>query len=113
MNYIATAKYIRMSPRKVRVVATAVKKFTPAQALVYLGAATRYAAGPLAKAISSALASAKSASVDIDKLKFRAIEIGVGPAMKRMRAVSRGQGHGYKKRMSHIRVVLTDDKGGN
>lgn len=102
-----------MSPRKVRLVATAVKKLTPVDALVYLGAATRFAARPLAKAISSALASAKAAGMTEDKLKFAAIEIGVGPAMKRMRAVSRGQGHGYKKRMSHIRVVLTGDKGGN
>ena len=34
-----------------------------------------------------------------------------GPAIKRFNAVSRGQAHAYKKRMTHIRIILTDMKG--
>lgn len=110
MEYQAITKYVRMSPRKLRLVVDAIKSLSPLAALVYLHDIPRLAAVPLAKVIASALANAKEKNADAKRLRFKVIEVNVGPVMKRMRAVSRGQGHGYKKRMTHVRVVLTEGK---
>lgn len=109
MEYQAIAKYIRMSPRKVRLVAHAVKRLTPAMALLRLRELPKRASGPLVDVVASAIANVKDKKADITKMRFKSIEVSHGPAMKRIRAVSRGQAHAYKKRMTHIRVVLTDE----
>lgn len=108
MEYQATAKYVRSSTRRVRLVADAIRKMNPATSLQYLDVTTKYAAEPLAKVIRSALANARQANANMTSLRFKRIEVMGGPFLKRMRAVSRGQGHGYKKRMTHICVVLSD-----
>ena len=108
MDYSATTKYIRVSTRKVRLAADGVRRLTPVAALTALTHMTKSAAVPLAKTISSALANAKQKSVDTSTLRFKTIEVMGGPSMKRFNAVSRGQAHTYKKRMSHIRITLTD-----
>ncbi|MBI3576636.1 50S ribosomal protein L22 [Candidatus Gottesmanbacteria bacterium] len=109
MDYTATIKYIRTSPRKLRLVADAVRALPIERALGALLHVPQAAARPLADAISSAVANAKAKQADVSGLTFKTLEIGGGPVMKRYREVSRGQAHGYKKRMSHIRVVLTDE----
>jgi large subunit ribosomal protein L22 len=110
MDYTATIKYIRTSPRKLRLVADAVRPLPVERALGALLRLPQAAAFPLADAISSAVANAKAKQADVAGLTFKTLEVGQGPAMKRIREISRGQAHGYKKRMSHIRVVLTDDQ---
>lgn len=111
MDYTATIKYVRTSPRKLRLVADAVKSLPPEGAISTLARAGYRAGGPLADAIGSALANAKVKGAKAGDLRLKTLEINGGPVMKRWRAVSRGQAHGYKKRMAHIRVVLTDEKG--
>lgn len=110
MEYQATGKYLRVSPRKLRLVVDSIKKLQPQQAILSLGALPHHAAGVLSDVIASALANAKQKQIALENLQFKAIEVMGGPAMKRWRAVSRGQAHAYKKRLSHIRVVLTDSK---
>ena len=111
MEYQATAKYIHMSTRKVRVVADGIRSLNPKAALDALNHADRHAAKPLSLVIASALANAKQKQAQPEQLRFKIIEIMGGPAMKRWRAVSRGTAHAYKKRMTHIRIVLTDESG--
>ena len=111
MEYQATSKYIRSSTRKVRLVADGIRSLTPAQALVVLGGMRKLAAEPLSRVIQSALANAKQKQVDSKSLKFKTIEVMGGPVMKRWHAVSRGMAHAYKKRMTHVRIVLTDNAG--
>ena len=67
------------------------------------------AAQPMSKVLRSALANAKEKQVKSEALTMKTIEVMGGPVMKRFRAVSRGSAHSYKKRMTHIRVVLTDE----
>lgn len=110
MEYQATSKYIRTSTRKMRLVADAIRPLAPARALQFLATLPKAAAEPLAKAIASSLANAKQKQADVTTLRFKTIEIMGGPVMKRWHAVSRGQAHAYKKRMTHVRVVLTDNK---
>lgn len=109
MEYTATSKYIRSSTRKVRLVADAVRPLTPVAALSYLAQLPKAAAEPLGKVIASSLANAKQKQANVDTLRFKIIEVMGGPMMKRFRPVSRGQAHSYKKRMTHVRVVLTDE----
>lgn len=109
MEYQATAKYIKMSPRKVQLVARSVHRLTAALALIKLGQLPKRVARSLADVISSALAGAKEKKADTTALRIKSIEVLPGPAMKRWHAVSKGQAHAFKKRMTHIRVTLTDE----
>lgn len=109
MNYSATAKYVRTSTRKLRLVADSVRTLTPQAALVQLRQMPKHAAKPLADVISSALANAKQKQASEEGLRFQSIEVMGGPMLKRWRAVSRGMTHSYKKRMTHVRIILTDE----
>jgi len=63
----------------------------------------------LVKALQTALANAKQAGMDSEKVFFKKIEINESMKMRRFRAGTRGRVKPYKKRMSHIKIVLTDD----
>lgn len=110
MEYQAIGKYIRGSARKLRLAVDAIKTMDPEKALMSLDALPKRAADPLSDVIRSALANAKQKTGSAGGLRFLRIEVNQGPSMKRWHAVSRGQAHAYKKKMSHIRVVLTDEK---
>jgi ribosomal protein L22 len=59
--------------------------------------------------MASAIANAMQKNAKEETLRTKIIEVMGAGGMKRWHAVSRGQAHGYKKRMTHIRVVLTDE----
>lgn len=105
--YKSTQKFLLVSPRKVRLVVSLIKKLNPLEALEKLPFANKRAAYDLAKVIRSAVANAKAQGASDTDLIFKEIQIGQGPSLKRGRAASRGRWHGYKKKMSHISVVLT------
>lgn len=106
-TFKATQKYLIMSPRKLRLVVGLIKKMKPVDAIEKLPFASRRAAGDLAKVIKSALANARNQGINDTELVFKEIQIGEGPRLKRGKAASRGRWHPFKKRMSHIRVILT------
>jgi len=108
MEYSATSKYVRISTRKARLVVDSIRHMKPEVALLYLAALPKSAAEPMVKVLRSALANAKEKQVKTDGLTFKTIEVMGGPVMKRWHAVSRGMAHSFKKRMTHIRIVLTD-----
>lgn len=110
MDYRATIKYVRTSPRKLRLIVDAIRPLGAEEALLALAHVSKNAAEPLMLAVASAVANAKAKQASLGSLRFKALEVSVGPALKRWHAVSRGQAHAFKKRMSHIRVVLTDEK---
>ena len=109
-QYKATQKYLLMSPRKIRLVVGIIKKMKPAEAVEKLPFVQKRAGAELAKVIKSAMASAKNAGVSEPDLVFKEIQIGEGPRLKRGRAASRGMWHPFKRRMSHIRVILQSTK---
>lgn len=104
----AEQKYIRMSPRKLRLVADVVRGLdSPKMILSYLENINKRAAQPIGKVIKQAIANAKNnAGVTEGELRIKELIINQGPFYKRFRPVSRGRAHGIKKRTSHIRVVL-------
>ncbi|MFH1244793.1 MAG: 50S ribosomal protein L22 [bacterium] len=102
-------KYIRTSPRKLRLVADAVRSLSAAGALLYLKFIDKAASVPLSKAIKQAVGNAKDQKgLSADKLGFATIDIMAGPTYKRFQAVSRGMAHKIMKRTSHIRIVLKE-----
>jgi large subunit ribosomal protein L22 len=109
-QFKATQKYLLMSPRKIRLVVEIVKKMKPAEAVEKLPFVQKRAGAELAKVIKSAMASAKNQGVGENDLVFKEIQIGEGPRLKRGRAASRGMWHPFKRRMSHIRVILVSTK---
>ena len=113
MQFSATAKYVRMSPRKVELVARAVHRLSPSAALSKLQTMPKRAGRPIGDTLSSAMAGAKEKKADEGTLRIWSIEVLPGPVMKRWHAVSKGQAHAFKKRMTHIRVTLTDEKSKN
>jgi len=107
MEVSSTQKFIHMSPRKVRLVADAVRGKSPTQALVVLEFMTKRAAPAVSKALKSAMGNAaNNTQLNMDTIKIKKIEIQEGPRIKRFRPVSRGMAHGYVKRMSHVKIVL-------
>lgn len=105
-TYISTQKFLRMSPKKLRVVAHELRKMTPAAAVEVLPYVAKRAAEPIQKTIKSAIANAQMQGAKLEDLVFSEIQIGEGPRLKRGMAASRGRYHPIKKRMAHIRVVL-------
>ena len=65
----------------------------------------------MAKAIKTVMANAKQKGME--NISFKSIEINEGPKMKRLRVGTAGRGRSrpYVKKMSHIRIILTDEKG--
>lgn len=105
----AQIKYLRVSPKKLRELTELIKGLAPQAALDQLKFLPKRAAKPLAAAIESALANAKNnLKLNMGDLKIKTIEIGEGPRLKRFRAISRGMAHPYKRRTSHIKVVLEE-----
>jgi len=107
MDFISTQKFELTSPRKLREVVYLIKKMTPVEAVEKLPYLPKRAGVPLRKVIMTAIANAKQEEVSGNDLVFKEIQIGEGPRLKRYRAGARGRAKPYKRRMSHIRVVLT------
>ncbi len=103
---------IRISPRKLRLVADSIRQLSPEKALLHLRFLNKSGAKPLAKVIRSALANAQTNhGLKADQLKFKTVMIGKGPTYKRWRAVSRGSAHTIFKRTSHIYLELEEKNG--
>lgn len=105
----AVAKYIRMSPRKVRLVVDLVRGRDVDEALTMLRFTPKAAARLVAKVIASAAANADEAyGISSDELYISDIRADAGPTLKRGRAGARGRYKPILKRSSHITVVLAE-----
>ena len=111
MEVIAEAKNIRISPRKVRLVAEELAGKKALEAVESLKFVPKKASLPLSKVIKSAISNAKNNNkMDEKKLIIKEIVVNEGPKLKRFLPRSRGMVHPILKRSSHIRVVLEEAK---
>ena len=106
MQFTGQQKFARMSPKKIRPVASMIKKLSPQKAIEVLPYVGVEAGRELLKVIRETVASAGQKGISISDLVFKEIQINEGPRLKKGREVSRGRWHPYKKRMSHIKVIL-------
>lgn len=104
----ASARYLRVTPRKVRVVADQVRGLPIEDALSLLRFSSRSAARDVQKLIESAAANAESNhELDADELRIAEIVVDDGPILRRWRARARGRATRVDKRTSHLSVALT------
>lgn len=109
MQVRAIAKNIRISPRKVRLIADAIRNRSVVDAQRVLGALDQQAARPLMKTLNSAVANAvNNAKLDAANLTIGSLQVSDGQALKRFRPSTRGRIHPYKKRGSTITVILKE-----
>ncbi len=109
MEVQALTRNARMSPKKVREVARIIQGRKAVDAVNYLELIPRKSARLISKTLKSAIANAENnnnLAADTLTVKFALIEN--GPALKRFKAGARGTAMPRKKRMSHIRIVLSD-----
>ena len=103
----ATAKYVRISPFKVRIVLDIIKGKPVTEAVAILENTPKAASEPLLKLVNSAIANAENnmnlARNDLFIAECYADE---GPTLKSIQAVSKGRAYRINKRTSHITVVL-------
>ena len=111
MEIRSYSKYMRISPKKAREVAGIVPGGSATEGVSLLKYIPRKAARMLDKTLRSAMANAENnANLNADDLIIREAVVEEGPALKRFRPCARGSAHPYKKRMSHLRITLTDEK---
>ena len=103
----ATAKYVRITPRKARLVADEIRGKSYPEAVSLLRFTNKRAAKILGDILNSAAANAEhNMDVDADELRIKAVKVDEGPTIKRYRARAMGRATMIRKRTSHITVEL-------
>ncbi len=111
MEVKAKARFIRMSPRKVRLVVDVVRGMQVEQAQTQLQFMNKAAAEPVLKLLNSAIANGvNNFGLTKADLRIASITADDGPTLGRWRARAFGRAAPIRKRMTHIHIILTDGK---
>ena len=109
MEVRAVTRYVRIAPRKARLVTELIKGKPVEEALTMLRFVPKKAARLVDKTLRSAVANAEqNPNIDVDTLYIKRIFVDGGPTMKRWRARAMGRATRIIKRTSHITVVLDE-----
>ncbi|HVA96884.1 MAG TPA: 50S ribosomal protein L22 [Candidatus Acidoferrales bacterium] len=109
MEVKALAKSVRISPRKLRLVAYAVKNMPIDDAYRVLEVTHKRAARIVQKTLKSAVANAvTNAKLDSNNLLIASVTVNESQPFKRFRPSTRGRIHPYKKRGSHLTIILKE-----
>jgi large subunit ribosomal protein L22 len=109
MEVKAIAKYIRISPRKVRLLMEEIKGKKVEEALNLLAFAPQGGAPILRKLINSAVANASQyPDIEVDNLFIKHIFADEGPTLKRFRPRAMGRATRIRRRTSHLTVILNE-----
>ena len=105
MEAKATAKYVRIAPRKVRVVMDLIRGKNIAEAFAILKFTPKIGADVIEKVLKSAVSNAEN---NFDKLYIKTAYVDQGPTLKRIHPRSRGQAFKILKRTSHVTVAVEE-----
>lgn len=109
MEARAKLRYVKISPRKARLIADIIRGKDANNANTILRMSNKKAAKIIKKVLDSAIANAtQTGEIDPDSLYVKRAFVDQGPMMKRFRAVPMGRAHIYRKRTSHITIVLDE-----
>ena len=109
MEAKAVAKYVRIAPRKVRVVMDLIRGKKVADAFAILKFTPKVGAEAIEKVLKSAVANAENNfDMNVDNLYVSTCFVDQGPTMKRIHPRSRGQAFKILKRSSHITVAVEE-----
>ena len=107
----ATAKYVRIAPRKSRMVIDLIRNKSVAQAFEILQFCDRAAAVDVAKVLKSAVANAENKNgLRGDNLVICEAYVDEGPTLKRIRPRAKGSASRINKRTSHITIAVAPGK---
>lgn len=113
MEAKAVAKYIRMSPRKARLVVDQIRGRSAQEALAILKVLPNKPAEPIFKVLHSAMANAENNfEMNRDDLYVAQVFVDQGPVLKRFRPRARGTASRIRKPTSHITIVLREKREG-
>ena len=106
----ASAKYVRVAPRKARLIADQVRGLHIDEARALLDFSPRHAARDIRKLIDSAAANAENNhDLVADEMRIAELTVDEGPTLRRFRARAMGRATRIDKRTSHIAVALTPE----
>ena len=109
MEARATAKYVRISPRKVQIVCDLIRGKSVPQATAILMATPKAASEVLIKVLKGAAANAENNhQMDPEKLYVSETYANPGPIIKRMRPRAQGRAYRINKRTSHVTVAVKE-----
>ena len=111
MEVSATTKFVRLSPLKARDLARQVQGLPVSEALKIVDFSSKKAAFLIGKTLKSAIANAENnAKLAVDDLTVKTAVVDDGPRLRRYWPRARGSVRPIRRRMSNIKVVLTDGK---
>jgi large subunit ribosomal protein L22 len=110
MEVRAKLRFVRVSPRKARLVADLIRGKGSEEAMNILTFTKKAAAKILIKLLKSAVANAtQKKTIDIDRLYVKKIAVDQGPTMKRFQPRAMGRATMIRKRSSHITIILDEE----
>jgi large subunit ribosomal protein L22 len=111
MEVQAITRYARMSPLKIREITRVIQGLPASEAIERVRFIPRKSARLVAKTLRSAVANAENNNeLSVENLVVKHAVVENGPVLKRFKAAARGSAAPRRKKMSHIRIVLTDDQ---
>ena len=112
MEARATAKFIRVSAQKARLVVDLIRGKNAGEAINILRFTKKRITREIEKILRSAIANAeqKSEKVDVDRLVVSKAYVNEGPRTKRIRPAPMGRAYRYQRRMSHITLVVEEQE---
>ncbi len=102
----AKLRYLRVSPRKTRLVTDLIRGKRVEEAINILTFTRRAASEPLKKLVESAMANAEAQEKDLDLLFVERIFVDEGPTLRRFRPRAMGRATRINKRTSHVTCIL-------
>lgn len=107
----ATLNFLKMGPRKVRLIADAMRGHKVSLVLERLTMNSQHAAKPMLKLLKSAVANAKhNNKFDVSTLRVKSITVDGGPVVKRWMPKAHGRATPLRQRTSHINLVLVHEE---
>lgn len=108
MEATAKATYVRIAPRKVKIVLDLIKNKPCDEAMAILKYTPKAACEPLYKLLKSAMANAEMKNMDVTRLYVAACSVDQGPTLKRIRPRDHGRAYRINKKTSHINLTLKE-----
>ena len=108
MEANAKVTFVRIAPRKVKIVLNLIRNKPCDEAMAILKYTPKAACEPLYKLLKSAMANAEMKNMDVSRLYVSACSVDQGPTLKRIRARDKGRAYRINKKTSHINITVKE-----
>lgn len=108
MEANAKVTFVRIAPRKVKLVLNLIRNKPCDEAMAILKYTPKAACEPLYKLLKSAMANAENKNMDVTRLYVAACSVDQGPTLKRIRPRDKGRAYRINKKTSHINITLKE-----